>query len=94
MARPGGTKTAAETASPSDAEPAPAPEILDPTALAEAILARTIRPRATDIRRLAEALLAATRKPDKTDKKKKKKQKAGKKAERKLSKIPGQKTPK
>lgn len=61
---------------------APVSEPLDLKALAEGILARTIRPRVTDIRRLAEAAL----KPEK-----KKKKKAAKKAERKLSKIPGQK---
>ena len=65
---------------------APAPAELDAKALAEGILARTIRPRAADVRRLAEAVLAAGRKPDK---KKKKKKAEGKK--RKLSKIPGQK---
>ena len=87
MARPSGKKAASEAPRPAAAKPAPTPEELDPAALAEGILARTIRPRAADIRRLAEAVLAAGRKPDK----KKKKKKGEKKAERKLSKIPGQK---
>lgn len=85
MARPSAKKSASETP-PAAAEPASPPEVLDPAALAEGILARTIRPRVADIRRLAEAVLDAARKADK-----KKKKKAAKKAERKLSKIPGQK---
>jgi hypothetical protein len=80
MARASANKPAGET--PPAVTPAPVAESLDLKALAEGILARTIRPRAGDIRRLAEAVL----KPDK-----KKKKKAAKKAERKLSKIPGQK---
>lgn len=89
MARAGGKKPASEAPPPATV---PGPEVLDPAALAEGILARTIRPRVADIRRLAEAVLAAARKPAKKTKKSKKK--AAKKAERKLSKIPGQKAAK
>ena len=90
MARPSGKKSADEvTAPPAIKLTDPAAE-LDPAALAEGILARTIRPRAADVRKLAGAVLAAGRKPDKKKKKKKTEKKAdGKK--RKLSKIPGQK---
>lgn len=81
MARASANKPAEEA--PPAVKAAPAAEPLALKALAEGILARTIRrPRVGDIRRLAEAVL----KPDK-----KKKKKAAKKAERKLSKIPGQK---
>lgn len=83
MAKP--SVNEAPEAAPAVAPPEPAAE-LDPRALAEGILARTIRPRAADVRRLAEAFLAAGRKPDK---KKKSKKAEGKK--RKLGKIPGQK---
>jgi hypothetical protein len=75
-------KPAKRTPPPATVKAAPVVEPLDLKELAEGILARTIRPRVGDIRRLAEAVL----KPDK-----KKKKKAAKKAERKLSKIPGQK---
>lgn len=75
--------------------PPPAPLAVDsaslsPAELAEAILARTVRPKVADVRRLAEAVLAG-----KTKKKKKKasEKKAGGK-KRKLSKIPGQKAAK
>lgn len=76
-------------ASPS-AAPAVDTAALSPTELAQAVLARTLRPRAADVRRLAEAVLAG-----KTKKKKKKaaEKKAGGK-KRKLSKIPGQKAAK
>ena len=80
MARGSANKPAGET--PPAETPAPVAEPLELKTLAEGVLARTIRPRVGDIRRLAEAVL----KPDK-----KKKKKAAKKAERKLSKIPGQK---
>ena len=81
MARVSANKPAGEA--PPAVKPAPVAEPLALKALAEGILARTIRrPRVGDIRRLAEAVL----KPDK-----KKKKKDSKKAERKLSKIPGQK---
>lgn len=61
--------------------------------LAEAVLARTLRPRAADIRRLAEAVLAkSTKKKAKDGTKKAAGKKAkGHKADRKLAKIPGQK---
>ena len=62
---------------------------LDVAALAEAILARRLRPRVSEVRRLAEALLDIERR---RDKKKKKKKSGGKK--RKLSRIAGQKTAK
>ena len=87
MAKPGGKQPANDAPPPAATEPTAPPPQLELAALAEAILARTIRrPRVADIRRLAEAVLAGARKPDK-----KKKKKAAKKAERKLSKIPGQK---
>ena len=60
---------------------------LDLVALAEGIVARTLRPRAADVRRLAEAVLEAALKP--AGKKKKGDKKPGGK-KRKLSKIPGQ----
>ena len=82
MARPSAKKPGGETPVPQAVQAAPIAERLDLKALAEGILARTIRPRVADIRRLAEAAL----KPGK-----KKNKKAAKKAERKLSKIPGQK---
>jgi len=82
MAKASASKPATD-APPPAVKAAPAAEPLALKALAEGILARTIRrPRVGDIRRLAEAVL----KPDK-----KKKKKAAKKAERKLSKIPAQK---
>ena len=81
MTKPGGKKAAGDPPSTS-LKPAPVAEAVDLRSLAEGILARTIRPRVTDIRRLAEAVLAG---------RKKDKKKAAKKAERKLSKIPGQK---
>lgn len=56
------------------------------SALAEAILARRIRPRTADVRRLAEAVLAS-----KTRKQKNKTAKKASGKKRKLSKIPGQK---
>ena len=84
MARASVNKPAGET--PPAVTPAPVAEPLDLKALAEGILARTIRPRVGDIRRLAEAVL----KPDKK-KKKKAAKKAAKNIGRKLSKIPGQK---
>ena len=55
-------------------------------ALARAILDRTIRPRTADIRRLAEAVLDA-----KAAKAKKGRPGGGKKRNKKLAKIPGQK---
>jgi hypothetical protein len=55
--------------------------------LAEAVLARTLRPKAADIRRLAEAVLAKSAKKKARDGKKAK----GTKGDRKLAKIPGQK---
>ena len=75
------SKTSTDQAPPPKAA-APASDTagLSVKSLAEAILARTIRPRAADVRRLAEAVL----------KKKKGKKADGKK--RKLSKIPGQKS--
>jgi hypothetical protein len=85
MARPGAKKSP-EAPPPAEPSPALAADAPDPVALAEGILARTIRPRAADIRRLAEAVLAGASKPDK---KKKKKKAEGKK--RKLSRIPGRK---
>ena len=74
-------------------EAGPATEEMTDRQLAEAVLARTVRPRVADVRRLAEAVLA------KTPKKKGKggtKKSAGKKAKapkaaRKLARIPGQK---
>jgi hypothetical protein len=66
---------------------------LDPIALAEAVLARKLRPRAADVRRMAQALLDTSLQPTKKKKKKKGDKKAEKKAagkKRKLSKIPGQ----
>ena len=84
MARASANQPAGET--PPAVRPAPAEELLALKALAEAILARTLRPRVADIRRLAEAVL----KPDKKEKKKAAK-KAAKNTARKLSKIPGQK---
>lgn len=82
MPRATANKPASDAPTPAAVKAAPVAEPLGLQALAEGILARTIRPRVADIRRLAEAVL----KPDK-----KKKKKAAKKAERKLSKIPGQK---
>ena len=82
MARASAKKPGGDTPPPAAVQSEPSTEPLGLKALAEGILARTIRPRVTDIRRLAEAVL----KPDK-----KKKKKSAKKAERKLSKIPGQK---
>lgn len=82
MARATANKPASDAPPPAKVKAAPIADPLGLKALAEGILARTIRPRVADIRRLAEAVL----KPDK-----KKKNKAAKKAERKLSKIPGQK---
>ena len=55
---------------PSPAKSAGDTAELDPAALAEGILSRTIRPRAAEIRRLAEAVLEAARKPAKKKKKK------------------------
>jgi hypothetical protein len=79
-------------ASTEEAPPPPAPArppsdtaALDLQALAEGILARTIRPRVADVRRLAEAVLRKRKKSGKADAKKA----GGKK--RKLSKIPGRK---
>ena len=66
---------------------------LGPMALAEAILARKLRPRVADVRRIAEALLETARSPGKKKKKKKKDGTKAKKAagrKRKLIKIPGQ----
>ncbi len=57
----------------------PAAEVAEPLTvkqLAEAVLARTIRPRVADVRRLAEAVLKKKNKAKKADRK------------RKLSKIP------
>ena len=85
MARPSRKKAPEESHPQSISPPGTVAQELGPAVLAEAILARTIRPRAADLRRLAEAFLAARRKPDR----KKKKKASGKK--RKLSKIPGQK---
>ena len=82
MARASAKKPGGDTPPPAAVQAEPSAEPLGLKALAEGILARTIRPRVTDIRRLAEAVL----KPGK-----KKKKKAAKKAERKLSKILGQK---
>jgi hypothetical protein len=60
--------------------------------LAEAVLARTVRPRVADVRRLAEAVLAKPAKKGKGGTKKAAGKKAkGQKADRKLAKIPGQK---
>ena len=81
MAARTGKKSSPPTAEPTPPVAPPADTSrLDVKALAEAILARTIRPRVTDIRRLAEAIL----------KKKKGKKLGGKK--RKLSKIPARKS--
>ena len=82
MAKASAKKPGGETPPPAAVQGEPIAEPLGLKALAEGILARTIRPRVTDIRRLAEAVLGPG---------KKKKKKAVKKAERKLSKIPGQK---
>ena len=85
MARASANKPAGET--PPAVKAAPIAEPLDLKALAEGILARTIRrPRVADIRRLAEAVLKPAKK-----KKKKAEKKAAKDSRRKLSKIPGQK---
>lgn len=92
MARPSAEKPASGGPPSASVKPAPTTETFDLRTLAEGILARTIRPRIADTCRLAEAVLAGGRKPSK--KKKKKKKKGAKKAERKLSKIPGQKTAK
>lgn len=79
-----GSKASTQKAQPPEPAAPPPPSeaaALDVKALAEGILARTIRPRAADVRRLAEAVV-------------KKGKKKGKKADgkkRKLSKIPGQK---
>lgn len=86
MARATANEPASGTPPPAAVKAAPAAEPLGIKALAEGILARTIRPRTADIRRLAEAAL----KPDKK-KKKKAAKKAAKDSGRKLSKIPGQK---
>jgi hypothetical protein len=61
--------------------------------LAEAVLARTLRPKTADIRRLAEAVLAKPAKKKAKDGAKKADGKKAKvpKADRKLAKIPGQK---
>jgi hypothetical protein len=61
--------------------------------LAEAVLARTLRPKTADIRRLAEAVLAKSAKKKAKDGTKKADGKKAKspKADRKLAKIPGQK---
>lgn len=61
--------------------------------LAEAVLARTVRPKVGDIRRLAEAVLAASpkKKVKAPEKKGGGKKAKAKKADRKLAKIPGQK---
>lgn len=72
---------------------APDSAALDVTALAEGVLARTIRPRAADVRRLAEAVLAKDQKRAKKKKTKAEGKKAGGK-KRKLSKIAGQKAAK
>lgn len=88
------TSTAGSEATGADAKgAAPPTEEMTDRQLAEAVLARTVRPRVADVRRLAEAVLA------KTPKKKGKggtKKSAGKKAKapkaaRKLARIPGQK---
>lgn len=86
MARATANEPTSGTPPPAAVKAAPAKEPLGLKALAEGILARTIRPRTADIRRLAEAAL----KPDKK-KKKKAAKKAAKDSGRKLSKIPGQK---
>lgn len=71
----------ATTASPADR---PDTGAMDERELAQAILARAIRPRVGEIRRLAEAVAA------KNGKKQGKKDKA-RKSDKKLAKIPGQK---
>ena len=93
MARPSGKKSAGQATALQTAKSTAPPAELDPAALAEGILARTIRPRAADVRKLAAAVIAAGRKPDKKKKKKKGEKSAGGK-KRKLSKIPGQKASK
>ena len=87
-ARKGETSTGRAASSSALAAPAADTAGLEPKALAEGILARTIRPRAADVRRLAEAVLEAGRKPAK--KKRKKDDKKADRKKRKLSKIPGQ----
>lgn len=74
-------------------EAGPTTEEMTDRQLAEAVLARTIRPRVADVRRLAEAVLA---KPAKKKGKGAAKKAGGKKAKQqkadgKLAKIPGQK---
>ncbi|MXP41600.1 hypothetical protein GRI75_08085 [Altererythrobacter soli] len=84
--------------SPAQEARSPAHADLTDRQLAEAVLARTLRPRAADIRRLAEAVLAKSAKKKAKDGTKKAagKKAAGKKtkahkANGKLAKIPGQK---
>jgi len=73
---------------PASAAPAPAARAdtsaMTDRQLARAVLDKTVKPRAADIRRLAEAVAAS----GKTKKAKKSKAQTG---ERKLAKIPGQK---
>ena len=74
------------------AEGAPTTGEMTDRQLAEAVLARTVRPRVADVRRLAEAVLAKSAKKAKGGTKKAAGKKAkGQKEDRKLAKIPGQK---
>ena len=74
-------------------EAGPATEEMTDRQLAEAVLARTVRPRVADVRRLAEAVLAKGAKKKGKDGTKKAGGKKAKdqKGDRKLAKIPGQK---
>lgn len=83
----GGRKTDAPAT-----EGAPTTEEMTDRQLAEAVLARAVRPRVADVRRLAEAVLAKPAKKGKGGTKKTSGKKAkSQKADRKLAKIPGQK---
>ena len=86
--------TPRQAARPAPTAPNPAPpdtSALSLKQLAKAVVARTVKPRAADIRRLAEGVLAAVSRKEKGAKKDGVKNGKGRKAKQKLAKIPGQK---